>query len=898
MPRNLRLLATLGLLLAGACSGSISCGSCGGGPLNPIPGGFPAAAKIERVAQIRMTQRGLDFIEAQFQNLMQAYARMDCGAVTDPPCPTGFRRLPGGQANPSSCDLAQGVCVESATGTPGPLLGFEIDRTVQSGATICRDDLADPQRRRCFAWLRFEALQLGPMAPNHVQATITAQLDTSEIPFRYDTLGMDCVVRLNSAASGGVTQDIVANATLGQWAAPSGTGGGQLQVTIDSVDATIPDDDVDIGRDPVHGDFLDVALCGVANLGVVKNALIPRLTDSLAGLVGDEVNKALGWRCGQPGDRACPSLTSCNADGFCEESDGSVVPVELGVEGRMDFAALLAGFTSGRPGEGDLSFVVGGNSAADANGLSISTLGGAEVVVPDPQCATVLPSPRLRAGWVAPEALPTADQVDLNWDGTAETPYMLAAGISEAFLDQLIWTVYTTGLLCSSVSAYDLDLLNTGSLGLILPSLAQLTHSDRYPKNVFPAKLSLHPSGEPQITIGSGKVTNTNGNLTLDEPLIRLEMNDLTIEFTALIEERWARLMTVRLDLAFAFGATVNAANEVELVLGDLAMAVSDVHVSNSELLAEDPAELEMSIPALLQIALPNASGIIPPFALPTAAELGGFELTVLGIRGVPGAGGRYPNIGVYVDLGFDPSQVPNLSLAAETVAQIERVVVPTAAELAVTHPGGPVLPVVELALSGVAPEGQALEHQLRIDGGLWSPFFTGDHLRLARPEWLIQGHHHLEVRSRAVGAYRTLDPTPAYLDLVIDPEGPRVNVRRDDAAGGIYVEAWDVVSADRLRYVLEVGADRTDVAPGAAGFIPVAALGQGAPIQLAVFDEAGQVTRVQVEAGQVPSPGVSEGPREVADGGCRCVGSRPSLSALGLLALVGLGLGRRRLRR
>lgn len=886
---NLRVLATLGLLGAAACSGSISCGSCGGGPLNPIPGGFPAAAKIERVAQVRMTQRGLDFIEAEFQNLMQAYVRMDCGGPTDVPCPTGFRRLPGGQANPASCDLGQGVCVESLTSAPGPLIGFEIDRTEQSGATICRDELTDPNRRACYAWLRFEGLQLGPMAPNRVQATITAQLDTTDIPFRYDALGMDCVVRLNSAASGAVTQDLVANAQLGRWTSPSGVGGGQLQITIDSVDAMIADDDVDIGRDPVHGDFGDTLLCGVANLGVVKNALIPQLTDSLAGLVGEEVDKALGWRCGQPGDRLCPTLTTCNADGFCEEADGAVVPVELGLEGRMDFAALLAGFTSGRPGEGDLSFVVGGDSTADAAGLSISTLGGAEVVVADPQCAQVLPSPRLRPGWVAPPTLPTTDRADLDWDGADETPYMVAAGVSEAFMDQLIWTIYTTGLLCSSVSAYDVDLLNTGSLGLILPSLAQLTHSDRYPRNVFPARLSLHPSGEPQVRLGSGKISNNNGSLTLDEPLVELVLEDLTIEFYALIEERWARLMTVRLDLKFALGATVNAANEIEVVLGDLAMAVSDVHVTNSELLAEDPAELEMSIPALLQLALPSASGIVPPFALPTAADLGGFELDVLGIRGVPGPGGSFPNIAVYADLGFDPSQAPNLSLAVETVAEVRHLEIPEAAAFSVTHPGGPALPVVELALSGHSPEGQALEHQLRIDGGPWSPFIRSETLRLARPEWLAQGLHTIDVRARAVGAYRSLDPSPVALQVVIDAEGPRVQAELDRRRGGAYVQAYDVVSQDRLSYTLEVGLSRRGVQPDAEGFLAIEGLGEGARVALAVADEAGRSTTVVLEAGR---PEIAVGPEVGApeSAGCRCVDpTRVTPWALGLVGLLAL---------
>jgi hypothetical protein len=350
--------------------------------------------------------------------------------------------------------------------------------------------------------------------------------------------------------------------------------------------------------------------------------------------------------------------------------------------------------------------------------------------------------------------------------------------------------------------------------------------------------------------------------------------------------------MTVQLDLKFALGATVNAANQIEVVLGDLAMAVSDVHVTNSELLAEDPAELEMSIPALLQLALPSASGIVPPFALPTAAELGGFELNVLGIRGVPGPGSTFPNIAVYADLGFDPSQAPNLSLAAETIAEVRSLEVPEAAAFAVTNPGGPVLPVVELALSGLSPEGQALEHQLRIDGGPWSPFVRAEALRLARPEWLAQGHHTIDVRARAVGAYRTLDPSPVSLEVIIDAEGPRVQARLDRAAGGVYVQAYDVVSQDRLSYTLESGLGRREVQLDPDQFLAVEGLGEGERVALVVADEAGRTTTVVLQEAR---PASHEGPTPAGNeaAGCRCVD--PTRVTPWALVALGLFVFRRR---
>ena len=487
-----RTCLMFGLLGAMACSGSISCSSCGGGPLDPIPGGFPEQARIERVAQVRLTESGMGFIESEFQNLMAGYLRMQCAGPGDVPCPSGFLDIASRQANPASCDVVNNACIESLTNTPGPLIGFEIDQTNASNATVCRDDVNDPLRRDCYAWLRFEGLQLEPVAPDTLNVTITTQIQTSDIPFRYDPLGLDCLVRLNSGADGGLTQDILVNAQVTEYTPPTGTGGRQLKIDITGVDAQIPDGDVDVECDPVHGDCTpiiggDWLGCGVANLGVIKNILIPQLTGELGDIVASEVDAALGRTCGAPGLDLCPQLTSCNSDNLCEENDtGDIVPVTLGFEGRVDFSSLLAGFTQGRPGRSDISFTVGGESATDATGLNLGALGGAEVVNFDPTCAQMLQSPRLRPGFVPPPALPSEDSVDLDFDGSLETPYMVAAGISEAFLDQVIWSVYSAGIFCTKISTEDISFLNTGSLGLVLPSLDQLTHKDRYDWAVYP----------------------------------------------------------------------------------------------------------------------------------------------------------------------------------------------------------------------------------------------------------------------------------------------------------------------------------------------------------------------------------------------------------------------------
>lgn len=863
----------MALLATGACSGSISCGSCGGSPLQPIPGGFDPAARIERAAQVRLSDSGAAFMEARFSDLVNAYARQSCGAVEDAPCPQAFG---------TSCDAARQICVDGG-GTPQPVLGFEIEYTTQGSAIVCRDAPTDPNRRDCFAWLRLEGLDLTPAAPNRVRANVTTRLVSTVIPIRYanSILDLDCVVTLDSSAAGSPQQDIELVLELNRWTPPMGTPGDQLQVDVVEVNANIPDEDLAISGDPVHGGTGDALACGGLNaVGFLKAALISRLTDELGAIVEGQLDEMLGRPCG-PQYVACPAGTTCNADQLCEH-DGRVVPLELGLEGRADLTSLLGGLGGGSPGPTDVEFLVGGDSVADATGVTIGALGGAELVTLDPTCAMDLPSPRLRPTFAAPPPLPAEDLVDLDFDGAPETPYMVAGGLSEAFLDQVMWSLYGSGLFCQRIGAYDVDLLNTGSLGLLVPSLDQLTHADRYPWAVYPASLTLTPTTEPVLRLGSGEVDSSGASPALVDPLVEVVLDDVRVDLYAMLEERWMRLMTVQADITLGLGAVVNPANEVEVVLGDLTSAVSDVRVSNAELLAESEQELADAIPALIQLALPQITGAIPTIPLPGPAELGGFELQVLGLRGVESATpGLYPNLAVYADLDFFPALAGNLRAAADTTARVAALdVEPYAATLT-------------LDVDGESPDGAPLEYQARVDGGLWSTFVRGPQVSLRRAALAVPGHHAVEVRARAQGDYRSLDPTPVVLDVLVDTEPPRLDVRATADGAGLQVRAADRVSREQVELTLVTEAGRRPLEPDGADRVAVPELAGAGRVSVEAVDEAGLVAEVLVReaSGPVMVPRV-----EPTQGGCRAAApSDLALWGLGLLGLFGLGLRRRR---
>lgn len=878
---SLRMLG-LGLLLgAGACSGSVSCNSCAGTALAPIPGGFDPAARIEKAAQIRLSQTGLTFLETRFSDLVNAYARQTCGAPEDVPCAQAFS---------TSCDMASGVCVDGA-GVAQPVLGFEIEYDLQGAAEVCRDDVNDPARRDCYAWLRLEGLALTPEGPDRVRANINARLVTTVIPIQYTTriLDLDCIVTLDSSTAGSPLQDIEMVLELGAWVPPSGTTGGQFQINVLEVNAVIPDEDLIVAGDPVHGSAGDAIACGGLNaIGSLKAALISQLTDELGSIIGTQLDEASGWTCGAPTDRTCPTGTSCNADNFCEYA-GRIVPAELGLEGRADFASLLGGLGGGRPGETDIAFLIGGQSSADPAGLSVAALGGAELVTLDPTCAQDLPSPRVRPGFSTPPALPTDGQVDLDFDGSPETDYMVAAGISQSFLDQVMWSLYGSGVFCQRISADDVGLLNTGSLGLLVPSLGQLTHSDLYPWSVFPVSMTLTPTKEPFIEIGTGEVLTSGGTPDLVDPLVKIVLDDVRLDFTAQIEERWVHLMTIQADIALGLGATVNPANEIELVIGDLSQAVTDVQVFNADLLAETPQELADAIPALIQLALPQITGALPSIPLPGPEGLGGFDLQVLGVRGVQSTTSTsYPNLAIYADLDFVPGLAGNLQVAAQTSARVADIQMPGLAEM--TAKGGALATTITIE---VGHDGTpALEHQVRIDGGLWSPFSEGSPLVLSRKSFSVPGAHQIEIRARVIGDYRSLDATPVVLTVVVDPEPPHLDVRRLADGEGLRVRSLDRVSRERVTLTLLVDGQARLIQPDADGRVDVPELTGPSALTVRSEDEQGNRAETVVRsAGQMRVPTVTE----LASGGCRCAAPAQSgPSPLWLAGFFVLWLGRR----
>jgi uncharacterized protein (TIGR03382 family) len=851
-------------VFVGSLLGLVGCGSCEVGSQGPVPGGFDPAAMIPRAGQVRLTERGLLPIAQVLLGELQRGSTLSCNVDAD--CPTFVDGA--GAPIASHCELGRQRCVDTANNTPTPGVLIALPPET-SGLSLCRGGGA------CELMARIDGLTVTPRAGQGAGLEVQAQLAPSSFSVADFGQGLDC--RLSIAAG-------ALNVGFGLDVGPRNTPGTlpQLVVDVSSAQVQLANGLLSLSADPVYGDAGDQALCTAANLTPLQTGLIARLEGQLLPLAQGLLGQALGKVCDTAAD--CGLGATCTAEGWCQANVGTtIVPETLNFEERLVLPSLLGsvGYSgrSGAPADGAL--LIGGTFDADAQGLGFGVLAGLEPVELDAVCAQQRPSPRLRPTFVAPSPLPATSSADLDFDGTPETPYGIAFGVSKALVDQLVHGIYASGLICGAITTADID-VHTGTLEILIPSLRFLTKSHLFPRSERPVRLSVFLAEEPEVALDSGRTVDNGSGPEYLNPVLRLDLKRLQLNLQVLVDERWVRVLTVELDLHLGLGVMVTPANELVPLVGvGVTQLLENVVVRNSELLLESPASLESAIPTLVSFAFLEFSGAQDPIPLPA---INGVDYQVLGVRGLA-TGGRYDQLAIYADLL--QIQTGNLSAAVKTDARLVQVVVPDTSAFAVDHPGGPTLPAVQLAFVERSPDGRTLEHQYALDGGGWSGFFRGPNLVLSRPELLLQGRHELLVRSRAVGDYRSLDPAPVTVPFYVDSEDPILSVKEVQA--GLQIEAFDRVSRDQLRIELLAGTTWRALAPDAQGLVPLSDEERvAAPLLVQATDQAGRVSEVILRGAQAPADGS-------VNTGCRATGvGEGGLWALGLL--FGLyGLRRRR---
>ncbi|MBN2498409.1 MAG: hypothetical protein JXR96_27710 [Deltaproteobacteria bacterium] len=595
--------------------------------------------------------------------------------------------------------------------------------------TICRDG--------CTITADILSTQISPRAPNIIDLDAVVNIDGA-ITIRGD-LDFSCTVPLHA-------HDKNVHATI---VLPIDSRDDLMTFDVQDVQFEITDDDYSFD----DCDLWIFPVDGVLNF--LQEWITPMLNDQIQGQLDSTLAEQLDAARCLPEDfyrDGCPAGSSAS-DGFCVDGNGCLVK-PLGLVGTVDVGELVNDTMPSMDAQIDL-FVAPGQMQSPANdplvfngGLELRMIGGAESEVD--ACVTVpaqepLPQPPPRMIFPANDTLPGLG------------PYKAAIGISDAFIDWSLYKAYLSGLLCLTIGSETSEMLNSGTLAALLGSLDRLTGGLD-----TPVKLVMKPGGVPYAEVGAGTFTPEG---EIDQPLLYVTMPDLALDFFVRIDERFVRVVTLTQDMTLRLALDFQTDNTVMPLFGEDSIQIDNVVATNYELLAEDPSVLEDLVPTLISIALPMLTGGMEPIEIP---PIEGFELDILAVQGhMPRS--ATPEYHEYLALFADLGMAATRRMAhRDTRARVKEISTPLRSLMSVYAPGGPQYPRVVLEVE--AGEGPQAEYSYRIDGGVWHVFKPGPLLTVRDPLLAITGTHAIEVRSRSVGDYHSLDPEPARVVVEIDP--------------------------------------------------------------------------------------------------------------------------------
>ena len=893
MPRwSTHVLFILFLVIFGGCAGS--CSSCSGCGVTPLPAGFPKESRIDNATSVRVTKTGLEFIAQNIgglaPSLLGGAGQVAAGVVTF-------------EVPPSESDIKD------------PIFGAKLG-TVK----ICPDGPkpnANPPECVVEADLGKAKLTITTAAPHNLKVGGTLAVRLQKIPLK------------GTGVAGFVNSEVVL--TKGGVCSPKEFA--DIPVTVDI--------SLEVDKDPTHGARqgytkvkilkLDINNTAIGNgikfcgsgfddtiINLVKplliNSLLGGLTGTLTGTVEDQLctkqDVATGVLCPSgsypdAGD-VCRFCTP-NGTGKCPNSTAECVGVALGVDGNINLSSALSSLSPGTKGGFDFLAAVGGEGARDdgsgfawgdlnpaGGGMTLGMMGGAEPK-PITQCVPI-------ANLTKPTNIPVPDELQdptklidnglPNWTGPG--PHFGLA-VSERYLNYALGAIYNSGALCLGIGSGTLgSLLNSDTIGLLIPSFKDLARQ----KAPAPLALVLRPQEPPSVVVGKGTDLAT-------DPLLKVTMNKLEIDFYVWSSDRFIRAFTAGFDIV----APVN----LDVTEAGLAPVLDKVSVTNpvlkNSLLREDEKQAAKSLADIVASQIGTAlGGAINPIDL--SAQLASFGLALNIPPSVPGQGspgltrlekGTDRYLALFAGFTVAPATPTPLlpELGADTTAEVSEKSV-EAAGLSLPTIREDNVPQIELRVGSSRDDGShAMEWQYRLNGGLWHPWSRERWLKVRGPELSIQMKHKIEVRSRIVGEPNSVDRTPASIEVRIDKTPPSVSFAKRPVDGSLAVDVRDVVSeksAVKLRWAVDDQAFSEWANADALTTVPVTGARQ---VRVEAVDEEGNVASKQHNL----INGKGDASLAGAGSGCGCrLAGEPStgggwaaaLSALGL----GLGLSLRRRRR
>ncbi len=847
------------------CGSSSGAGGCGGftplptvnGTPAPAPLGLPSNQVIEGGLQARITKPGMDKLLSTITNLVSGSLQTGICAVQPTSTTIGTCVL-------ASVDI--GACESNNCPGGKPGCPAQIQLTDAQGLDKITISLAD-----------------GPNPVIHVDAKFDVNVP---LEIDYGIKGIACL----AGASGSCTLDIASQ----HW---NGASGQPLEIIAD----------IQTGIDATTGELTlalaDISL-GNLNLSASGCSVIGSLLNDVISLFNNAVGQAI--------TNFVLNLLKPTLNNLIQ----SLIPKPPGIAGTLAASGLLGSLNPPANASLELFVAAGGYVQGSGGGLTLGVESGvnsdSDQTTRDPAhvsepnaCVPVRPTPVLSdAPWSLPlnairndYSLNPAGPFSGNPDPTDSMGNTedLALGLSRTFLDLVGFHIYNSGTLCLDIDGSAIAQLNAGTLSVIVPSLANILE-DR----TSPLKLVLRPQTPLTFTIGAGGAA---------DPLIHVGISDLRIDFYAWIEERYVRLLTAAVDLNLGLDLTSTTAADgkpaVQLTLSGLDTKSVTIRASNTDLLQETPAGLAAVFPSLINIAAGAIGGAIKPIELPSIA---GFSLDNLSISRVQTTQDDF--VGIFADIvagtpapliDWSDAQHPHVVGAVQTVANISNIDTPSAAQLRanfITEPGiTGARPTVRLALSTTGSNGRPVEYAWRIDSGMWEDWTQNPNPTLVEPQFLLQGHHTIEVRSRVVNHWETEDLQTAKLDALIDSMAPELHPARDDKDHSLLnFGGFDIVTpAAQLRYAYRMpdGSRSPWTSVSSMGSSQANSLTNGGsqPLVLYAQDEAGNVGVGAFDIAGLGLPVYGAAPKasgcSFAGGGSDGGGTGGGLLGLAVLALV-----------
>ncbi len=326
--------------------------------------------------------------------------------------------------------------------------------------------------------------------------------------------------------------------------------------------------------------------------------------------------------------------------------------------------------------------------------------------------------------------------------------YHLGLSLAEATLNRALWVAYRSGALCLALDSETIERLtgqrvDSALLGNLLTAVGELTNGEPAPVMLVvdpDFRAAQFPLVEFQPVADDGGVPQARLDVALP---------GLGTSFYVLVEGRWSRVWQGRVDVEIS--ATAQATPDNRLALALAPPTITNLQTTYDELLAA------VDLPGLLQMMVDLASsGLFQDgFSLDVGlgglvSELSGLPLDVRVVAlKTEGEAGDF----LSVLLSLVDARAGGAAVAAvETRAAPGRVDLPAGrAEIAVAAEGA-----------------DAALFQWRVDEGPWRPLAAapGGVLRVDDPRLRLVGPHRVHVRAVARGEYRSLDPTPAVVEL------------------------------------------------------------------------------------------------------------------------------------